>query len=587
MENQSKKCSSNKHLNIDAISYCYNCKKYLCNKCQIFHSDLFENHKLINSNQELNDIFEDICKQENHNIKFEFFCKNHNILCCSSCICKIKNEKYGQHTDCDVCLIKEIKDEKKDKLEQNIKLLEDLYNNFDKTKNELKELIEKVNKDKEEIKIKIQKIFTKIRSALNEQEEKLLKEVDQNYDNNFIKDSAIQNCEKLPNKIKKSLEKGKNIEKNWNENNLNSLINDCINIENNIKEINKINEDINKSNTNIKTKIKFDLEEDMIKDFLKEIESLGKITIEVEKDLINENFKIELKNPIYTLNCHKGNVLCFTLLNDGRLVSGARDKLIIMYNKLNYTPDLIIKEHRGGVYCINQLSSGKVVSCSEDNTIKLFTIKGNEYKIIQSLENHSNEVFKIIELNNKSLVSCSADSSILFYSKDGSKYKKDYEISNDGSCSSVIQTQNNEICYSVRRFDKICFFDFLERKQKASISQISKRNGTDEWFNMLNENFLAIPGKNKITIINVKIYKITRIIEINGSDWILGNCRINENMLFTGDRNLTIRQWKIEGDNLILISKKEKAHDTDINVLLNLRNGYIASGSYDKTIKIW
>ena len=74
MENQSKKCSSNKHLNIDAISYCYNCKKYLCNKCQIFHSDLFENHKLINSNQELNDIFEDICKQENHNIKFEFFC---------------------------------------------------------------------------------------------------------------------------------------------------------------------------------------------------------------------------------------------------------------------------------------------------------------------------------------------------------------------------------------------------------------------------------------------------------------------------------------------------------------------------------
>ena len=136
-------------------------------------------------------------------------------------------------------------------------------------------------------------------------------------------------------------------------------------------------------------------------------------------------------------------------------------------------------------------------------------------------------------------------------------------------------------------FDKICFFDFLKRKQKASISQISKRNQQDEWFNMLNENFLAIPGKNKITIINVKIYKITRIIEINGSDWILGNCRINENMLFTGDRNLTIRQWKIEGDNLILISKKEKAHTNGINVLLNMRNRLIASGSNDNTIIIW
>ena len=58
-------------------------------------------------------------------------------------------------------------------------------------------------------------------------------------------------------------------------------------------------------------------------------------------------------------------------------------------------------------------------------------------------------------------------------------------------------------------------------------------------------------------------------------------------MLLTGDYSEIIRQWKIEGDNLILISKKEKAHDSDINVLLNLGNGCIASGSNDKTIKIW
>ena len=48
-----------------------------------------------------------------------------------------------------------------------------------------------------------------------------------------------------------------------------------------------------------------------------------------------------------------------------------------------------------------------------------------------------------------------------------------------------------------------------------------------------------------------------------------------------------LRQWKIEGDNLILISKKEKAHDSCINVLLNIGNGFIASGSDDKTIKFW
>ena len=37
--------------------------------------------------------------------------------------------------------------------------------------NDLKILIEKINENKEELKMKIQKIFTKIRSVLNEKEE--------------------------------------------------------------------------------------------------------------------------------------------------------------------------------------------------------------------------------------------------------------------------------------------------------------------------------------------------------------------------------------------------------------------------------
>ena len=62
---------------------------------------------------------------------------------------------------------------------------------------------------------------------------------------------------------------------------------------------------------------------------------------------------------------------------------------------------------------------------------------------------------------------------------------------------------------------------------------------------------------------------------------------LNKNMLLTGDQSYTLRQWKIEEDNLILVSKIEKAHDNYINVLLNMGNGFIASGSVDKTIKIW
>ena len=58
-------------------------------------------------------------------------------------------------------------------------------------------------------------------------------------------------------------------------------------------------------------------------------------------------------------------------------------------------------------------------------------------------------------------------------------------------------------------------------------------------------------------------------------------------MLLTGDDQCAIRQWRIEDDNLILISKKDEAHDSAITDLLNLGNGHIASCSFDKTIKIW
>ena len=68
---------------------------------------------------------------------------------------------------------------------------------------------------------------------------------------------------------------------------------------------------------------------------------------------------------------------------------------------------------------------------------------------------------------------------------------------------------------------------------------------------------------------------------------IIGVCMLNENILFTGDSNGIIREWKIEGNNLILISQKEKAPKDQINTLINIGDGNIASGSNDKLIKIW
>ena len=56
--------------------------------------------------------------------------------------------------------------------------------------------------------MKITKIFTQIRNVINEREDSILLEVENIFENLYLKEEIIRKSENLPNKIKISLEKG-------------------------------------------------------------------------------------------------------------------------------------------------------------------------------------------------------------------------------------------------------------------------------------------------------------------------------------------------------------------------------------------
>ena len=278
MKNENKKCSSKNHEKIKAISLCYECKIYMCNNCEKIHSELFFNHHAYNLKNNLKDIFTGFCNEANHNYDLEFFCETHNKLICSSCITAIQDDSHGQHTNCEICLINDIKDEKKNDLNENIKILEELSNIIEESIKKLKILSEKIFKNKEDLKASIQNIFTKLRNLLNNREDELLMEVEEKYKKIFFSEDFIKNNEKLPDKIKKSLEKVKSIDENdWiDKNKIKFLINDTINVENNIENINLIKNKINNYNNNsLIEEIKFYSEEE--ENFIEKIKSFGKI----------------------------------------------------------------------------------------------------------------------------------------------------------------------------------------------------------------------------------------------------------------------------------------------------------------------
>ena len=302
--------------------------KYFCNKCLNFHIEMFEGHKTIKLN-EIKEIFIDKCKEENHKDKLEFYCREHNTLCCLGCISKIKVEGYGQHSECNVIHIKEIKDEKRNKLKENVNNLEVLNKNIEQSINKLKEMFEEINKNKEDLKLQIQSIFTKIRNALNEKEDQILNEIDKQCNDSYFKEDLVKECEKIPNKIKKSLEIGKKTIKDWKENEknkLSSLINDCLIIEKNIKDIKKLEEIRKNSNVKDSSKFAFSMQEDEINKLINSIKKLSLINndlsfpSEILKDK-NEDKKLILswlpKKPnkiIILLNSKIDGDSCKTLI---------------------------------------------------------------------------------------------------------------------------------------------------------------------------------------------------------------------------------------------------------------------------------
>ena len=288
METKKPKCSSDKEL--DAIVYCGECKIYMCSKCEQFHSKLLSAHQTMNLDKEDGEIFTGICKEPNHGNKLEFFCKNHNTLCCVSCTSKIGKKGLGLHKDCDVCFLEDIKEEKKEKFKSNTKYLEEISNTLKESIDNLIKTNEKIAKDREDIHLKIEKTFSKIRSKVNNREEEILAEVNGLFDKMYIDEKNLKKWDELPNAIKSSLEKGKKIESN--DDKLVLFIDECINIENNLKEINKINQIIKKNIDKGYKEVQFNFDEEQIDSLLGYIKIFGNISVNnFDSSILHTNIK--------------------------------------------------------------------------------------------------------------------------------------------------------------------------------------------------------------------------------------------------------------------------------------------------------
>jgi len=284
-------------------------------------------------------------------------------------------------------------------------------------------------------------------------------------------------------------------------------------------------------------------------------------------------------NPIYTL----------LQLQDGRLASGGNDGSIIIYSKQTFTPELTIKEHKDSIWDIIQLKNGNLLSCSNnDKIMNEYKInENNTYQVLSTVNaGQDNNPRQIVELENNEigLVACNH---IIFYLNINNKLDEDFKIKYDdnqiGLFYEMLPVKPGELVIAGKK-DKIQFFELNTRKLK----EIININRDIHWapsnlLCMMNERCLCVGGENKISIIDVYNKNIISEIEESGNHRCL--YKLNDNILLTG-KDCDITQWKINGNNLTLVSKKEKAHQNNIREIMRFNN-LIISCSDDKSIKIW
>ena len=311
MNTQKKKCSLKEHADINANIYCKKCEIYMCNKCEVHHSKLFENHQNFILNNDFDELCNEFCEEEEHNYsKLKYYCKTHNKLCCSECIVNIKGKGYGLHANCDIYLIEDIIEEKKKGIKENIKILEDISSKFNESFKDIKDKYENINGKKEELKLKIQKIFTNIRNALNNREDELLLNVDKAYDNSYFKEEFLKDIEKLPDKIKSSLDKYKNFfELKKDDKGIIKEIKECLEIENSISAINKINANIKKIDESKNLEITFIPEENDLNEFIEQVKNFGLIKAFSNNDFESSSIiKDDMKNIELIINWIKETI---------------------------------------------------------------------------------------------------------------------------------------------------------------------------------------------------------------------------------------------------------------------------------------
>jgi len=348
--------------------FCCTCKIFICNSCQIRHSE--DRHLFTNIRR-----YDSLCTK--HSNLYSAYCTKCKKNLCVYCL---KSHRTHELINLSELFYSKVT---KNVLLEEMNNIENRIKDLDKIK---EKIVSEINKLKESTKLEMELINILIKTYDYEETQKNL-----NY-------NVILNMKKID-KIFKS-NKIKIYERIYKDGN---------NYLNNLQNIKSI---ISEFQENYKT----------LKNHTNNVYYISKLSdgrlISSSKDNLLNIYKKDSYDLQVSIKEHTGAVYSFTELKDGRIISCSSDKTMKIIKLLEddkYQVDQTLEGHKGEVYKAIEIKENELISISYDKTMKLWKLnKDNAFEcILNAIFQYSNSYCNILKINEEQFVTSSCSDSCL------------------------------------------------------------------------------------------------------------------------------------------------------------------------------
>ena len=317
---------------------------------------------------------------------------------------------------------------------------------------------------------------------------------------------------------------------------------------------------------------------------------MGNDEMKATNDLLIQNVK-ESKS----INEHKRAINCLLQLENGDYASCSDDRRINIYSEKDFKLKQKINEHENSVTYIFKMKNNQILSSSEDETIKIIKLTDNntKYTIIDKINDNHDFIVQSIEISNGNIVSITSKRTLKFYQLNKDKKYECFKQFDKSGIDFLYELPNKNLISASYVEKNIKFWNIENYSITQMMNNISIIKSM-ELMCMLTDNLLGIAAE-KFYVIDIENKKLIKKIQMNKVN-IHCVIKLNNNTLLFGiegefslqGNNFHFNQYKLneKGDNLQLISVKEKVHNTKINYMIQGKNGEIITCS-EQRIKIW